>query len=129
LRYPFDALLPLARSIVARVESHHRNLLEAAEAAGDDDEEAEQVDYLTDVDILLCAIDRPRWKARVEKDRPDFEWSDDELEFINEQGYEESGLFTIGDKKCSWVGYFLISPYIFGPYSVRSNRSSMKESQ
>jgi hypothetical protein len=107
LRYPIHALLSLARSLVASVESHHRGLFDAANARDDDDAFSTEADNLMDVDSLLYAIDRPRYRARVEKDSPGMVWTEIDLQDIKNPSYAESGLFTIGRLKSQWVTRFL----------------------
>jgi hypothetical protein len=112
LRYPIHALLSLARSLVASVQGHHRQLFDAANAVDDDDAYATEADNLMDVDSLLYAIDRPRYRARIEKDSPGMVWTEIDLQDINNPSYAESGLLTIGHLKSQWVTcfFFILHP-------------------
>ncbi|TDL14971.1 hypothetical protein BD410DRAFT_796823 [Rickenella mellea] len=104
IRYPLDGLLDLARSIIHDLERHHRSLLEAAREADNEDGEAEEIDNLTDIDQSMFALDRLRWKARVEADSPGYEWSASDVEGFNDPSAGEEGLLTLGHTpKAAWV--------------------------
>jgi hypothetical protein len=103
LRYPLDVLLSLARSLVASVQSHHRELFDTASATDNDDASAEEADNLMDVDSLLYAIDQPRYRARIEKDSLGMVWTEIDLQDVHDPSYAESGLLKIGCLKSNWV--------------------------
>ncbi|TDL15483.1 hypothetical protein BD410DRAFT_108524 [Rickenella mellea] len=104
IQYPLNALLLLARSIVKDLEQHHRTQLDAARAVNNEDEEADALDNLMDVDQTMFAIDRVAWRARVELDDPGHKWSDKEFQEFNDISVAEDGLLTLGRvPKSAWV--------------------------
>ena len=98
LRYPLDALITLARSILKAKEDHHTALRHAANAAKNEDEELEQTYDLDDVGHCVFAVDGQRWKARAEERVPGQEWDPPTLQRFDDPRASEKGLFTIYGK-------------------------------
>ena len=98
LRYPLDALITLARSILKAKEDHHIALRDAADAAGNEDEELEQTHDLDDIGHCVFAVDGQRWKARAEEREPGQEWDPLTLQRFEDPRASEKGLFTMYGK-------------------------------
>lgn len=109
LRYPLDALITLARSILKAKEDHHIALREAADAANDEDEELEQTYDLIDVDQCIFAVDGQRWKARTEEMVPGQVWDPLTLQSFEDPRGSEKGLFKMYGKSAG-VNSSLSSP-------------------
>ena len=112
LRYPLDALITLARSIVKAKEDHHIALRDAANAANDEDEESEQSYDLDDVDHCIYAVDGQRWKARAisEGRVPGKGWDSLALQHFEDPRASEKGLFRMYGKAAR-VNSLLLSSY------------------
>ncbi|TDL22390.1 hypothetical protein BD410DRAFT_748639 [Rickenella mellea] len=104
LRYPAAALLDLARSITRDLERHHRALLDAASEADNDDDYAEEVDNVVDLDGVMFTFDLLRYKARMETDNPNCKWEERHIQDFNDPNIGERGLITMGKAaKVEWV--------------------------
>jgi len=98
LRYPLDALITLARSIVKAKEDHHIALRDAANATNDEDKELEQSYDLDDVGHCVFAVDGQRWKARAEERIPGQEWDSLTSQHFEDPRASEQGLFRMYGK-------------------------------
>ena len=112
LRYPLDALITLARSIVKAKEDHHIALRDAANAANDEDEVTEQSYELDDVGHCIYAVDGQRWKAHAisEGRVPGKGWDSLALQHFEDPRASEKGLFRMYGK-AGQVNSLLLSPY------------------
>jgi len=98
LRYPLDALITLARSILKAKEDHHIALRDAADAAENEDEELEQSYCVADVRLCVFALDGKRWKAAVEEMQPEKKWDSLTLQHFEDPRASEKALFTLDGK-------------------------------
>ena len=105
IRYPLQALLTLARSIINDLYDHHQALREAALEAENEDEEAEEVDNLGDIQHSLHSFDLKRWKAiREEVNDGDYEWDATDHARFNDPSLPEESLLNYGrTPKAEWV--------------------------
>ena len=110
LRYPLDALLTVARSILKAQKDHYGALRKAADDANDEDEELEQSYNFMDVNACVWRLDQKKSKADVEKNVPGVEWEPHELEYFEDPRGSEKGLFRLS--RFEWVN----SKYIFYYY-------------
>jgi len=105
IQYPFHALLKLARHILKDLEDHHRGLHTAAEDAGNEDDEYEEVQNLGDVSQCVCALDLLGWKKRRETALGGhYDWDAEAHRDFNDPTLAEENLLTIGRiPKSEWV--------------------------
>jgi hypothetical protein len=107
LRYPGDALITLARSIINALDEHHRALFDAADKAGDEDLYEEQMNTVIDISGSVYAFDRMKWTERAKHAVPDEKWDADEYTL---KGPPEVPLFTTNSYKSEWVSCFDVLP-------------------
>ena len=98
LRYPLEALITLARTIIKAQEDHHVALRAAAEAAEDEDEELEQSEIIVDISQAAFALDGARWKADAEVVNPGMEWDANSLKHFEDPRGAEKALFKLSIK-------------------------------
>lgn len=98
LRYPLEALITLARTIIKAQEDHHIALRAAAEAAEDEDEEEEQSQIMFDISQASSALDGTRWKANAEAVRPGIKWDPNSLRHFEDPRGAEKALFRLSVK-------------------------------